>query len=71
MNLLVFLKKYFYLFIWLCWVLVVAHKIFDLCCDTWSKWDLVPRPGIKPRPPALGACTLSHWTTRKFPLLIS
>ena len=50
MNLLVFLKKYFYLFIWLCRVLVVAHKIFDLCCDTWSKWDLVARPGIKARP---------------------
>ena len=26
-------------------------------------WDLVPRPGIKPRPPALGAQSRSHWTT--------
>ena len=26
-------------------------------------WDLVPWPGIKPRPPALGAQSHSHWTT--------
>ena len=28
-------------------------------------WDLPPWPGIKPRPPALGAWRLSHWTTRE------
>ena len=28
-------------------------------------WDLVPRPGIKPRPPALVVQSLSHWTTRE------
>ena len=27
-------------------------------------WNLVPWPGIKPRVLALGAWTLSHWTTR-------
>ena len=27
-------------------------------------WDLVPWPGIKPRPPALWVWCLSHWTTR-------
>ena len=27
-------------------------------------WDLVPWPGIEPRPPALGARSLSHWITR-------
>ena len=27
--------------------------------------DLVPPPGIEPRPPALGAQTLSHWTERE------
>ena len=26
---------------------------------------LVTRPGIEPRPPALGAWSLSHWTTRE------
>ena len=34
-----------YLFIWLCQALVVACEIFS--CGTW---DLVPWPGIKPRP---------------------
>ena len=26
---------------------------------------LVPRPGIKPTPPALEAWSLNHWTTRE------
>ena len=30
-------------------------------------WDLVPQPGIKSRPPALGLQSLSHWTTREVP----
>ena len=30
-------------------------------------WDLVPWPGIKLWPPALGAWSLSHWTTRDVP----
>ena len=37
---------------WLCLVLVVAFRVFS--CGTW---DLVPRPGIKPGAPALGALT--------------
>ena len=45
------------------------HGIFDLCCDVQtlrcSMWDLVPWPRIKPRPPALKAWSLSHWTTGK------
>ena len=28
-------------------------------------WDLVPWPGIEPRPPALEVWSLSHWTTRE------
>ena len=31
------------------------------CC----MWHLVPWPGIEPRPPALGAQNLRHWTTRE------
>ena len=31
-------------------------------------WDLVPQLGIEPGPPALGAWSLSHWTTREGPL---
>ena len=30
-------------------------------------WDLVPWPGIDPGPPALGARSLNHWTTREVP----
>ena len=63
-NFLVVVKYLFYLFVWLCWVLVAACRIFDL---HWSTQDLVPRAGIKPRPPALGVWSLSHWTTGKAP----
>ena len=35
-----------------------------LSCDTW---DRVPRPGIKPGPPVLGAWSRNHWTTREIP----
>jgi len=28
-------------------------------------WDLVSLSGIEPRPPALGAQSLNHWTTRE------
>ena len=31
--------------------------------------DLVPWPGVKPRPPSLGAQGLSPWTTREVPIL--
>ena len=30
-------------------------------------WDLVPWPGLEPGFPALGAWSLSHWTTREVP----
>ena len=33
-----------------------------------SMWDLVPWPGIEPRPRPLGAQSLSHWITRKVPI---
>ena len=55
---------FYYLFIWLHWVLAAACKVF-----IWSMWDLVPwpriEPRIQPRPLALGAWSLSHWTTRE------
>ena len=34
-----------------------------------SMWDPVPWPRIEPRLPALGAQSLSHWTTREAPCL--
>ena len=33
-------------------------------------WDPVPRPGIEPGPPALGAWSLSHWTTGGVPVIV-
>ena len=58
--------------IWLCRVLIVADRIFELwSCIIWtlscSMWDLVPQPGREARPPVLGAWSLSHWTTKKVP----
>ena len=38
-------------------VLVVALRIFD---HSYSMWDLVPQPGIEPRPPAQGVWSLSQ-----------
>ena len=35
-----------------------------------SMQDLVPWPGIEPRPPALGTQSLSHWNTGKVPQLL-
>ena len=58
-----FFKIYIYLFIWLLWILVVACGLFS--CGVW---DLVPCLGIKPEPLALGARSLSHWTTRQVPV---
>ena len=59
-----------YLLFWLCQVLVVAQGICR--CGLWalscSLWDLVPWPGIEPRPSALGMRSLSHWTTREVPV---
>ena len=51
-----------YVCIWLCWVLVVATRIFSLHCGIR---DLVPWPGIKSGLPALGVWSLSHWTSRE------
>ena len=63
-----FFKNLIYVFIWLHWV----HRIFDLHCSmrtlSWGMWDLVLWPGVEPQPPALGAWSVSHWTTREVPI---
>ena len=46
----------------LCQVLIVAHRIFSCCM-----WYLVPWPGIKSGPSALGVQSLSHCITREIP----
>ena len=48
-----------YLFIWLHQVLVAARM-----------WDLVPLPGIEPRPPTLGPWSLNHCATREVPRIL-
>ena len=60
--------------LWLCFIyLFLILKSFIYfnwaalglsCCMR----DLAPYPGIEPRPPALGAQSLSHWTTREVPM---
>ena len=54
-----------------CWVLIVVSRIF--ICHVWTLsyyiWGLVPQPRIEPRPPALGAWSLSHWATRTSSML--
>ena len=46
---------FYYLCIWLYQVLVTVHGY------------LISWPGIRPRPPSLGAWSLNHWTTREIP----
>ena len=72
-----FLKIFIYLFILA--TLDLSYSTWDhrcsmktLSCCMWTlvvacMWDLVTRPGIEPRPPALGARSLTHWTTREVP----
>ena len=38
---------------------------------TFGTQDLVPWPGIKSRPPALGAWSLNHWTAREVPQFLT
>ena len=68
------IKKYIYiyLFIWLHLVLDAACRIFPFGMWTLScsMWDLVPWPGIEPRPPALETWSLSHWTPKEVLCLI-
>ena len=51
-----------------------GSELWHTCCSMWtlscsfqtlsfSMCDLVPWPGIEPRPPALEALSFSHWTT--------
>ena len=56
------LKVSIFIYAWLHRVLEVACRIFR--CGTW---DLIPQPGIEPRPPASGAQRLRHWATRDMP----
>ena len=54
-----------YLFTWLFQVFLETFRI-----SSCSMWDLVPRPGIKPRSPTLGEQSLNHWTTIEGPQIL-
>ena len=43
---------------------VLSCSMQTLSC---GMWDLLPQPGIEPRPHALGAQSLNHWTAREVP----
>ena len=68
----------FYLFINLliwhvgCLIFFSAHGIFryNMRSLSWGLWDLVPWLGVEPGPPALGAQSLNHWTTREVTTII-
>ena len=48
--------------------LFIYLAILGLSC---SIWDLFSWPGVKPGPPASGAPSLSHWTTKEIlPLIL-
>ena len=55
-------------------MLGLSCGMWDLCCHMRTlrcdMRDLVPRPAIEPRPSALGAWSLTHWTTREVPFCI-
>ena len=51
--------RFFFFFLYL---FILLHQVFSC-----SMWDLIPLPRIEPRPPALVAWSLSHWTTREIP----
>ena len=53
-------------------LLLVTCRIFSGGIRTlsWGMRDLVPQPGIEPRPLALGVWSFSHWTTRQVPSLL-
>ena len=50
------------------YTLLKGVSALDLNC---GMWDLFPQPGIEPGPLALGAQSLSPWTTRKVPRVVT
>ena len=53
-------------------IFVATFRFFscDLRTLSFGMWDLVPWSRMEPRPAALGAPSLSHWTTREVPWLL-
>ena len=53
---------WFFFFLTFIFIYLAAQNL------TCGMWDLVPWPGIEPSPPESGVQSLSHWTTREFPV---
>ena len=53
----------------ICIYLAVPGLSCSICTLRFGQWDLVPWPGMEPRPPASGAQSLSLRPTREVPLL--
>ena len=58
------LRIFFLVKVFIVYLFILAGP--GLSCGTW---DLLPWPGMEPRPPALGAQSLIHWTSREVPWL--
>ena len=62
---------FFNIYLFDCAGSVMACRSSAFRCGMWtlscSIRELVPWPGTEPRPPPLGAQSLSHWTTREVP----
>ena len=57
---------FFALIFWLDRISVFFKNIYLVVLGlSWGMWYLVPWPGIESGPPALGAQSFSHWTTRE------
>ena len=54
----------------ICAFIIFNKYLFGCAGLGCGMWDLVPWPGIEPRPPALGAQSLKHWTTREVPICV-
>ena len=54
------------------WELKIPHGFLAAPGLSFGMQDVVPWPGIKPRPPALGAWSLNHhWTAREVPQFLT
>ena len=70
-----FLEPPFFSFPFLKYLCVWLHRVLVAACSStqtlsWIMWDLVPWPETEHGPPATGAWSLSHWTTKEVSCLL-
>ena len=65
-------SKTWYYYLWPYLFLLIFIFIYLAALGlSGSVWALVSWPEIEPGPPALGAQSLSHWTTKEVPMALS